>query len=96
MSDAVLSALITGGLALIGVIITTLAAQKKTQAALQETLRDQLSQIRIDAATTKTEIKDLRLEVAKHNNFAERVPALEAAMQQHAREIERLEDFHME
>lgn len=96
MSDAVLAALITGSLALVGVIITTLAAQRKTQTALQETLRDQLAAIRVDIATTKTEVKDLRIEVAKHNNFAERVPALEAAVQQHGKEIERLENFHME
>lgn len=66
MSDAVVSALITGGLALVGVVLTVRASNNKLQ-----------RQIEISQAVTDTKLEELTREVRIHNNFAQRVPVLE-------------------
>lgn len=83
--DAIVAALVSGGLALIGVVITVNASQRKTEAA-----------IKTDLAVMNNEVKNLRKEVEKHNNFATRIPALEAKEQANEDAIKRLENFHME
>lgn len=66
MSEAVLTALITGGLSVVGVVITNLAANRKMQ-----------YEIKRNQAVTETKIEELTREVREHNNFAHRVPVLE-------------------
>lgn len=96
MGETVLAALITGILALVGVIYSGNASQRKTQAAIETTLQNEMASIKTEIAVTKTEIKNLRVEVEKHNNFATRIPALEAKEQVNEEAIKRLENFHME
>lgn len=83
--EAIIASFISGGLALIGVVITVNASQRKTEAA-----------IKTDLAVMNNEVKNLRKEVEKHNNFATRIPALEAKEQANEDAIKRLENFHME
>lgn len=66
MSEAVLTALITGGLSVVGVVITNLAANRKMQYEIKQ-----------NQAVTETKIEELTREVHEHNNFAHRVPVLE-------------------
>lgn len=66
MSEAVLTALITGGLSVVGVVITNLAANRKMQYEIKQ-----------NQAVTETKIEELTREVREHNNFAHRVPVLE-------------------
>ena len=66
MVDAIVVALITGGLSLIGVIITNLAGQRRTK-----------QRMATGQAVTDTKIEELTREVRAHNNFAQRVPVLE-------------------
>lgn len=81
MSEAVIVAIITAGLSLIGTIITVLVANRQTIAALDK--KSDLSDAKLDAklekhqAVTDTKIEELTREVRKHNNFAERVPVME-------------------
>lgn len=96
MGETVLAALVTGGLALVGVIYSGNVSQRKTQAAIETTLQNEMAGIKTEIAVTKTEIKNLRVEVEKHNNFATRIPALEAREQSNEEAIKRLETFHME
>lgn len=96
MGETVLAALITGGLALVGVIYSGNVSQRKTQAAIETTLQNEMASIKTAIAVTKTEIKNLRVEVEKHNNFATRIPALEAKEHANEEAIKRLENFHME
>ena len=66
MSEAVVVALITGGMSLLGVVITCLATARKsekTQAIAQ--------------AVTDTKIQELTREVRLHNGFAQRLPVVE-------------------
>lgn len=82
--DTLIAALISGGLALIGTVITVTASSRKTE----HTLRTEL-------AVMNNEVKNLRNEVEKHNNFAERVPKLETSVTTLENEVRRLEGFHM-
>lgn len=66
MVDAIVVALITGGLSLIGVIITNLVGQRRTEQKMATA-----------QAVTDTKIEELTREVREHNNFAKRVPVLE-------------------
>lgn len=66
MSDSVLSALITGGLALAGVVFSNMLTFRRTE----ET-------IRISQAVTDTRLDDLTREVREHNGFARRMPVVE-------------------
>ena len=66
MSEAILVALITGGLSLIGVVATCIATAKKNENAL-----------RISQAVTDTKIDELTREVREHNGFARRMPVVE-------------------
>lgn len=63
---AILAAIITGGLSLIGVILSNRAASSRMQTQLEK-----------QQAITDTKLDELAREVQRHNNFAERVPVLE-------------------
>lgn len=66
MSEAVLAALITGGLSLAGVVLTTRAASRRTD-----------ENIRTAQAVTDTKLEELTREVREHNGFARRMPVME-------------------
>ena len=64
--EYIITALITGGLSLVGVIITNVSSSKKIGAQLMTA-----------QAVTDTKIETLTEEVRKHNTFADRITALE-------------------
>ena len=66
MSEAIVVAAITGGLSLLGVVITNLAAARKSESA-----------IRTAQAVTDTKLEELTREVREHNHFARRMPVVE-------------------
>ena len=69
MSEAILVAIITGGLSLIGVVFSNMSSNKKIETALTT-----------QQAVTDTKLEELTREVRAHNNFAQRVPVLEEQM----------------
>lgn len=79
----ILVAVISGGLALVGVVISNIAANRKTQA-----------QIEVSQAVTDTKIEELTREVRKHNGFAERMPVVEEQIKVMNHRIGDLEEFH--
>ena len=83
MSEAIVVALITGGLSLIGVVITCLATAKKTEKAAA-----------VAQAVTDTKIDELTREVRAHNNFAQRMPVVEEQIKVINHRISDLEGFH--
>ena len=85
MSDAIVSSLITGSLALLGVILSNLLAAKKTEAAL-----------RISQAVTDTKIGELTREVREHNHFARRMPVVEQQLKALEKRVADLENYHKE
>lgn len=66
MSEAVLVAIITGGLTLIGTVFTVFATSSKTN-----------TQLRINQAVTDAKIDTLTKEVKDHNEFAKKMPVIE-------------------
>lgn len=66
MTEAIIVALITGGLSLAGVVITCQANAKKTNTTVQ-----------VSQAVTNAKVEELTREVRLHNNFAQRVPVIE-------------------
>ena len=66
MSEAILVALITGGMSLAGVVCTCLATARKTERAAA-----------VSQAVTETKLDELTREVRAHNNFARRMPVVE-------------------
>lgn len=91
MSEAVVVALITGGLSLIGIIITSARSNQQLFAKLDK--QSELSDAKLDKeiAVIKTEITTLSEEVRKHNAFAERIPALEEKAKATDRRLTELE-----
>lgn len=74
-------ALITGGISLIGTVLTILATTKKTE-----------ENMKIQMAVTEQKIVDLTGEVRKHNGFAERLPVVEEQIKAINHRIEDLEE----
>ena len=83
MGEAIISALITGGLALAGVIISNMMAARKTEAAMK-----------INQAVTDTKLEELTREVRAHNNFAQRMPVVEEQIKVINHRITDLEAYH--
>lgn len=83
MSDAIIVALITGGLSLAGVVITCLATAKKSEKAAA-----------VAQAVTDTKIEELTREVRLHNGFAQRMPVVEEQIKVINHRISDLEDYH--
>lgn len=83
MSDAIVVALITGGLSFAGVVITCLATAKKSEKAAA-----------VAQAVTDTKIDELTREVRLHNGFAQRMPVVEEQIKAINHRIEDLEQYH--
>lgn len=66
MGDAVIVAVISGCLTLIGTALTVFATARKSDYNL-----------RVSQAITDTKIDELTREVREHNNFARRMPVVE-------------------
>lgn len=83
MSEAILVAVITGGLSLVGVVITCLATSSKTERAQA-----------VAQAVTETKIDELTREVRAHNGFAEKIPVLQNEVQELKHRVDKLEKYH--
>lgn len=88
MSEAIIVAIITGGLALIGVIITNITGSQRMQHQLETTTA--VLGAKVD--NVKEQVDNLRAKVEKHNNFAERMPVLEEHLKDSNRRIQDIED----
>ena len=83
MSEAIIVALITGGLSLVGVVVTCLATSKKTEKAAA-----------VAQAVTETKLEELTREVREHNNFAQKMPVLQQEVNDIKRRVGILEQYH--
>ena len=80
MSEAIIVAIITGGLSLIGVVVSNNRTAQSMDAKLDK-----------QQAVTETKLEELTREVRVHNNFAQRVPVLEEQIKVANHRIEDLE-----
>lgn len=76
MMESIVTAIITGGLALCGVVITNLSSNKKIE-----------SQLMTNQAVTNAKIESLTEEVKKHNTFGDRITRLETTVEILQREV---------
>lgn len=83
MSEAIIVALITGGLSLAGVIITCTATAKKNETTMK-----------VSQAVTDTKIEELTREVRLHNGFAEKIPVIQEQIKVINHRIDDLEEHH--
>lgn len=83
MSEAILVAVISGGLSLLGVVITGMITARKNETALK-----------VSQAVTDTKIEELTREVRQHNGFAQRMPVVEEQIKVINHRIEDLEQYH--
>lgn len=83
MSEAIIVALITGGLTLLGTIITNNKNARELDHKLDK-----------KQAVTDAKLEELTREVREHNNFARRMPVLEEKMNVANHRIKKLEGFH--
>lgn len=77
--ESIVSSVLTGFLALIGVIITTLESNKKIDIKLEKA-----------QAITDCKLEELTREVRNHNNFAEKIPVLEEQIKALDKKIEKM------
>ena len=81
---AILVAIITGGLSLVGVMITSSNANRQIE-----------NQLITNQKVTDVKLDQLTMEVTKHNKFAEKVPVLEDRVNRLERDVKDLkEDGH--
>ncbi len=83
MTEAIIVALITGGLSLMGVVATCLSTARKS-----EKKQD------IAMAVMQTELSELTREVRAHNNFAQRMPVVEHEIKLLSSQIKELRSYH--
>ena len=83
MGEAIIVALVTGGLSLVGVIITNLSSNRRVEQSLKTA-----------QAVTDEKISELTREVREHNNFAKRMPIVENEIKHINAEISKLNSYH--
>jgi hypothetical protein len=81
--EAIIVALITGGLSLVGVIFSNSTSNRRVEAKLEKA-----------QAVTDTKIEELTREVREHNNFARRMPVVEEQIKVINHRIGDLEGYH--
>ena len=77
MSEAIIVALVSGGLTLLGTIITVVLSHKSTIATLEKNSELADQKIRGEIAVVNEKIETLSKHVDKHNQVIERTYALE-------------------
>ena len=74
--ESIIGSIITGGLALLGVIITNAMSNKSVE-----------SNLRTAQAVTEAKLENLTEEVRKHNNFAMKIPVIENRVSQMEKDL---------
>lgn len=81
MSEAIIVALISSGLTLVGTVITVIATSISTMRRTEQQLRSSQAiteqQLRISQAVTDTKLDELTRQVRECNNFGQRMPVVE-------------------
>lgn len=78
MSDAVLVALITGGISLLGSVLTIISTSRKQQAELDKAM-----------AVMKTEMSSMKEDIKSHNRYAQMFSENIPAINQHMKDVDR-------
>lgn len=90
--QTIIASAITGGLSLLGVIITSIVTVAVNGKKVGKVSADVTKALEISQAVTDTKIEELTREVRAHNNFAQRMPVLEEKMSVANHRIDDLEE----
>lgn len=85
MSETILVALISGGLSLLGTIITVIMTIRKGMSEIE-------TKLTTAQAVTDTKMDELTREVREHNNFARRMPVVESQIEALDKRLSRVEN----
>lgn len=80
MNDTIIACLITGGINLIGIVISNSSTREKI-----------VNMLKVQDAVQDERIKQLKASVDRHNHFAERIPKVETEILDLEKRIDRLE-----
>jgi len=80
--ESIIGSIITGGLALVGVVFSNLSNNKKIE-----------NKLSTQQAVTDIKLEELTREVRAHNNFAQRVPVIEEQIKVANNRIKDLENL---
>ena len=83
MTEAIVVAIISGGISLAGVVITCLTTAKNTE-----------KKQAVAQAVTDTKIEALAREVREHNGFAQKMPVIQAQVDDLKTRVSALEQYH--
>ena len=79
--ESILAAIITGSLALVGVVITNVSGNRSVRTKLER-----------NQAVTDTKLEELTRDVREHNNFARRMPVVEEKLKALEHRVKHLEN----
>lgn len=90
MTEAIIAAIITGVLSLIGVIASNTSTQKLTAYKIDELKTDTADKIK----DLKDDFSDLKVKVEKHNNLVERMAVVEQSCKSAHHRLDDLKGSH--
>ena len=96
MNEAIIAALIAGGAAIIGNIITARKSAQEMAHKLEINQLEITNKLKTQQAVTDTKIEELTREVRAHNNFAQRMPVVESEIKNLRGTVNELQHYHME
>ena len=83
MSEAIVVALISSSVSLVGIFVSNIMTAKKNETTMK-----------VNQAVTNTQLENLTREVRSHNNFAQRMPVVEEQIRVMNNRIKDLERYH--
>lgn len=96
LNEAIIAALIAGGAAIIGNIITARKSSQEMAHKLEISQLEISNKLKTQQAVTDTKIEELTREVRAHNNFAQRMPVVEHDIETLTAGMNELRKYHME
>lgn len=81
--ENIIVALITGGMSLVGVVVTCVVTSRKNETA-----------VKVAQAVTDTKIDELTREVRLHNGFAEKIPVMQQQIKTLSDDVTELKGYH--
>lgn len=91
MDVAIWVAIITGGLSLVGVIVTNSASNRKLINNIDKAQALMDAKVEKALAVSDTKIEELTREVRSHNDFAQRIPVIDEQIKSIKRRLDEIE-----
>ena len=87
MTESMFETVITGGLSLLGIVITSVASIRAVAKKFE-------TKMEVAMAVQNTKLDELAREVREHNGFARRMPVVESEIKHIEDEVSHLKKYH--